>query len=51
MRAKKVAVKRLAKPTAVFAKKPKKPEPDDMPGKMRGGMSAHRKKKLAGKMI
>ena len=51
MRRKMVATKRLAKPTPVFRKGPKKPESDDTPGKMRGGMSAHRKKKLAGKTI
>ena len=30
-------VKPLTKPTAVFNKKPLKPEKDDMPGKMTGG--------------
>lgn len=30
-------VKRLAKPTKVFKEKAKKPEPDDTPGRMRGG--------------
>lgn len=33
----KVATKSLSKPTAVFKKSPKKPEADDMPGKMKGG--------------
>lgn len=40
-------VKSLSKPTRVFAQKPKKPEPDDTPGKMRG----KRKSKLAGMKI
>lgn len=31
-------VKPLSAPTKVFAKNAKKPEADDMPGKMRGGM-------------
>lgn len=46
MRRKMMATKRLAKPTHVFARKPKKTEPDDMPGKMRGGKQpgAHRKR-------
>lgn len=35
-KAKKVT-KKLSAKTKVFAKNPKKTEPDDMPGKMRGG--------------
>jgi hypothetical protein len=53
----KKAVKRLSAPTAVFAQKAKKPEPDDMPGKMRPAGVGHRKgmgragKKLRGVML
>lgn len=55
----KVVVKKLSAPTAVFAAKPKKSEPDDMPGKMGGGKSPVKTpknptasaKRLAGKKI
>lgn len=52
--------KRLAKPTKVFNQKAKKPEPDDTPGRMRGGPTAgamgsrHRsgaRKRLMGRVI
>jgi len=33
--------KSLTKPTNVFKKHAKKPETDDMPGKMMGGKTAH----------
>lgn len=42
-------VKKLSKPTSVFKKSAKKPEPDDTPGKMRGGK--RRSKKLEGMML
>jgi hypothetical protein len=48
MRRKMMKTKSLSKPTAVFAKKPKKPEPDDMPGKIHGGKV---KKRLMGKKL
>ena len=50
--------KRLAKPTRVFAKKAKKPEHDDTPGRMRptahppkAAAVAKRHKRLQGVMI
>lgn len=44
--------KRLSKPTAVFEKSPKKPERDDMPGKMKGGKQpGNLARKLAGRKI
>ena len=49
MRRMKKETKKLSKPTGVFKKHAKKSEPDDMPGKMRGGGKKH--KKLAGMMI
>ena len=52
MRRKMTMAKRLAKPTRVFAKHAKKPEPDDEPGKMRGGKTAGKhRKRLEGKML
>lgn len=39
-----------AHPRATYGKTPKKPEPDDLPGKMRGG-SKGRKKRLEGMLI
>lgn len=52
MRRMKKETKKLSKPTDVFKKHAKKPEPDDMPGKMRGGKTAGKKhKKLEGMMI
>lgn len=55
----KMAIKKLSAPTTVFAKKPKKNEPDDMPGKLKGGPSPVKTpknptaaaKRLAGKKI
>jgi len=50
-------MKSLSKPTAVFKKNAKKPEDDDMPGRMRGGKSpvarpaGAKHKKLRGMMI
>lgn len=41
--------KKLARPTDVFKKSAKKPEPDDQPGRMRGGKRKSRK--LDGMMI
>lgn len=40
-----------AHPKAIYGMTPKKPEPDDVPGKMRGGNAKARKKRLAGMMI
>lgn len=52
MRRKMTAAKRLSAPTRVFARKPKKIEPDDMPGKMRGGRQPGKhRKRLMGKAI
>ena len=39
-----------AHPRSTYGKTPKKPEADDLPGKMRGGAKG-RKKRLAGMMI
>lgn len=36
----KTQMKKVSKPTAVFKKSAKKPEADDMPGKMGGGKTA-----------
>lgn len=51
----KSVVKPLSKPTSVFKKSAKKPSPDDMPGKMRGGKQpgnlTKKARKLRGVMI
>ena len=52
MRRKMTMAKKLSAPTRVFARKPKKTEPDDMPDKMRGGKTAGKhRKRLEGKML
>ena len=46
------AKKSLSKPTRVFAASAKKPNADDMPGKMRGGRQpGNLARKLAGRKI
>ena len=52
MRGRAKQTKSLSKPTRVFAASAKKPNADDMPGKMRGGRQpGNLARKLAGRKI